>query len=126
MKRLAASLLILALLLSGCSREMNQDIGPEAAIDIPPIGEQYAIAFARVRIVNTTNGMEAVVEEVRADTAFLEVGKQVVLDIPGDMLCDCEDQSWVIDRVVEAEGCIYDATYNILHADNARWKGEIQ
>lgn len=124
MKRFSAILLLLVLLLSGCSREMNQHIGPEAAIDPPPIGEQYAIAFARVRIVDPTNAVEAIVEEVRADTAFLEVGERVVLDIPSEMICDIEDQSQIIDRVVGIESCIYDATYNILHADNALWKGE--
>lgn len=124
MKRMAALLLILVLLLSGCSREINQEIGPEAAIDSPPIGEQYAIAFARVRIVDATDGIEAIVEEVRADTAFLEVGERVMLDLPGEMICDVEDQSQIIDRVVETQSSIYDATYNILHADNALWKGE--
>lgn len=124
MKRMAALLLILVLLLSGCSREINQEIGPEAAIDSPPIGEQYAIAFARVRIVDATDGIEAIVEEVRADTAFLEVGERVMLDLPGEMICDIEDQSQIIDRVVETQSSIYDTTYNILHADNALWKGE--
>ena len=124
MKRMAALLLILVLLLSGCSREINQEIGPEAAIDSPPIGEQYAIAFARVRIVDATDGIEAIVEEVRADTAFLEVGERVMLDLPGEMICDVEDQSQIIDRVVETQSSIYDTTYNILHADNALWKGE--
>ena len=124
MKRMAALLLILVLLLSGCSREINQEIGPEAAIDSPPIGEQYAIAFARVRIVDATDGIEAIVEEVRADTAFLEVGERVMLDLPGEMICDIEDQSQIIDRVVETQSSIYDTTYNILHADNALGKGE--
>ena len=130
MKKVLTLFLAVVLLLPGCSRERV----PEAECEEPPVGAQYAIAFARLRIVDVTgNGIEAITEEVSADTNFLEVGERVVLDIPLGMVRDCvgdlnlvDWRSWIKGRMVEADGCVYDATYNILRAYNAVWKGESQ
>lgn len=128
MKKVLALLLTAVLLLSGCSRERI----PEAECEEPPVGEQYAIAFAQLQIVNVSDdGIKAIVKGVSADTNYLAVGDKVVLNIPLGMVQDrvgdlhlIDWHSWIKGRWVEADGCIYDVTYNVLHADNAVWKGE--
>lgn len=130
MKKVLALLLTAVLLLSGCSRERI----PEAECEEPPVGEQYAIAFAQLQIVNVSDdGIKAIVKGVSADTNYLAVGDKVVLNIPLGMVQDrvgdlhlIDWHSWIKGRWVEADGCIYDVTYNVLHADNAVWKGENQ
>jgi len=130
MKKVLALLLAAMLVLSGCSRERI----PEAECEEPPVGEQYAIAFAQVQIVDVSgDGIQAIVKEVSADTNHLAVGDKVVLRIPLGMAQDragdlhlIDWHTWIKGRWIEADGCIYDVTYNILYADNAVWKGESQ
>lgn len=127
MKRPMAVLLVLCLLLAGCSKEVEQ--GPVLLIEDPPVPEYYEVYFVRLRIVDVIDyelgTFRASVLEADAEINLLETGKWVTVQMPLETLRDSEDgvsepqwREWHKHSVVEIEDATYDATTNALYVES--------